>query len=94
VVLGFLRAILTEDIGSIAAGIQAGIGSVAAGSLFAVLQSAAMGGFGVPIVCGVTWGVTSLVCWGAGALMAWWKKDGDADEAERDAQAVQLRKRD
>ncbi|KAF2799546.1 hypothetical protein K505DRAFT_194608, partial [Melanomma pulvis-pyrius CBS 109.77] len=36
--------------GTIAAGWQASIGSVAAGSFFAILQSAAMGGFGVAIV--------------------------------------------
>ncbi|KAH7188526.1 uncharacterized protein B0J16DRAFT_382405 [Fusarium flagelliforme] len=39
--------------GSAAAGIQSGIGSVAAGSLFATLQSAGAGGYGVAAVHGV-----------------------------------------
>ncbi|RMZ67750.1 Interferon-induced 6-16 [Pyrenophora seminiperda CCB06] len=56
--------------GSIAAGIQAGIGNVAAGSIFATLTSAAMSGYGVPIVFGGVWGISSVVCWGLAA----WKK--------------------
>ena len=46
--------------GSLAAAIQATLGPVAAGSLFAVLQSAAMGGYGAAIVAGTMSG-TSLV---------------------------------
>ena len=38
--------------GSVAAILQAGMGDVIAGSFFAILQSAAMGGYGVPIVYG------------------------------------------
>ena len=53
-----------EPIGSIAAGVQAGIGAnVAAGSLFAVAQSIAMGG-GVPAVISAVGGL------GAGAAGA------------------------
>jgi hypothetical protein len=47
--------------GSIAAGIHAGIGSVAAGSVFATLTSAAMFGYGLPILLGGVWGVSSAV---------------------------------
>lgn len=39
--------------GSLAAGWQAGIGSVAAGSLFAFLQSAAMGGAAIGLFAGI-----------------------------------------
>lgn len=49
--------------GSLAAGIHSGIGSVVAGSPFAVLQSAAAGGYGAAIVNGVVQGggvLTSL----------------------------------
>ncbi len=52
-----------ELIGSIAAGMQAGIGNVAAGSLFAAAQSMAMGG-GIPAVVSAVGGV------GAGAAGA------------------------
>lgn len=37
-------------LGSIAAGVHSTIGNVAAGSLFATLQSAGMGGYGVAVV--------------------------------------------
>jgi hypothetical protein len=79
--------------GSIAAGIQAGIGgSVVAGSGFAIFTSAAMAGYGVPIVFGSVWGISSAVLWGAAAWKKWRKdkntpritgpepsKDGDQD---------------
>lgn len=52
-----------ELIGSIAAGLQAGIGNVAAGSLFAAAQSIAMGG-GVPAAVSAVGGM------GAGAAAA------------------------
>ena len=52
-----------EPIGSIAAGLQAGIGNVAAGSLFAAAQSMAMGG-GIPAVVSAVGGL------GAGAAGA------------------------
>lgn len=47
---------LTLYSGSIAAGAQAGMGNVAAGSLFATLQSAAMGGYGAATVNGIVQG--------------------------------------
>lgn len=56
-------------LGSIAAGIQAGIGSVAIGSSFALAQSIAMGGAAVPffgigiggvIVGGAAYGIAGL----------------------------------
>ncbi|ETR98859.1 hypothetical protein M419DRAFT_44019, partial [Trichoderma reesei RUT C-30] len=49
---------------SIASGTQAGIGNVAAGSGFAVMQSAAAGGYGVGILTGIVQavgGVTAAV---------------------------------
>lgn len=46
-----------EPIGSMAAGVQAGIGNVAAGSLFALGQSIAMGG-GVPAIITAVGGVS------------------------------------
>ena len=58
-------------IGSLAAALQAQIGLVGAGSLFAIVQSAAMAGYGLPIVLMTVWGGTSLVCWGARTL---WNK--------------------
>ena len=58
--------------GSIAAGIQAGIGNVAAGSLFATLQSAAMGGFGVAIVSGTVEAGAGVLA--AASLFVRWMK--------------------
>jgi hypothetical protein len=58
------------EIGSIAAGIQAGMGNVAAGSIFATLTSAAMAGYGVPVVYGGVWGTSSAVYWGLAARRA------------------------
>ncbi|KAH7077480.1 hypothetical protein BKA63DRAFT_466624 [Paraphoma chrysanthemicola] len=63
--------------GIIAAGLQASIGSVAAGSVFATLTSAAMGGFGVPIVLGSVWGISSAALWGLAAWKRWRGRDGD-----------------
>jgi hypothetical protein len=57
--------VLTQYIGSIAAGLQAGIGNVAAGSLFAAAQSAAMGG----TISGIVTAVGTAVG-GAGAAAA------------------------
>jgi hypothetical protein len=56
--------------GSLAAAIQASIGSVAAHSVFATLTSAAMAGYGAPIVFGGLWGVSSAILWG---IVAWKK---------------------
>ncbi|EDU46048.1 Ifi-6-16 multi-domain protein [Pyrenophora tritici-repentis] len=57
--------------GSIAAGVHAGIGSVAAGSTFAILTSAAMGGYGVPIVFGGVWAISTAVMGGIAAWKRW-----------------------
>ncbi|KAH7023699.1 hypothetical protein EDB80DRAFT_49372 [Ilyonectria destructans] len=65
--------------GSIAAGAQSGIGSVVAPSLFATLQSAGAGGYGVAAVHGVVQGAA------AGGLAARWfgrwfgRRDGDGE---------------
>ncbi|KAF1935245.1 hypothetical protein EJ02DRAFT_460555 [Clathrospora elynae] len=56
--------------GSIAAGAQVGIGSVVAGSIFEILTSAAMAGYGVPIVFGGVWVISSAVLAGFAA----WKR--------------------
>jgi len=65
--------------GSIAAGVQAGIGSVAAGSVFATLTSAAMAGYGVPIVFGGVWAISSAIGWG---IAAWKRYKRDSDGAD------------
>ncbi|WXC62739.1 hypothetical protein SNK03_008569 [Fusarium graminearum] len=57
--------------GSTAAGVQSGIGSVAAGSLFATLQSASAGGYGVAIVHGAVQAVGAVV--GARGVGAWFR---------------------
>jgi len=44
---------LTNNPGSLASGVHAVIGPVAANSIFATMQSAAMGGYGVAAVTGV-----------------------------------------
>jgi hypothetical protein len=51
---------LTLRLGTIAAGAQAGIGNVAAGSLFALTQSAAMGGAVAGVVNGAVTGVGAV----------------------------------
>ena len=53
-------------LGTLAAGIQAGIGNVAAGSLFAAAQGAAMGA-GIPVLANVVGGVVTGV---VGAALA------------------------
>lgn len=53
--LSFLR---WWTLGTLAAGIQAGIGNVAAGSLFAAAQGAAMGA-GIPVLANVVGGVVT-----------------------------------
>ena len=47
-----------RTLGTLAAGIQAGIGNVAAGSLFAAAQGAAMGA-GIPVLANVVGGAVS-----------------------------------
>ncbi|PYH41098.1 interferon alpha-inducible IFI6/IFI27 family protein [Aspergillus saccharolyticus JOP 1030-1] len=54
--------------GSLAAGIQSGIGNVVAGSWFATAQSAAMGGYGGPILTGI---VQMAGCSMSGAYTGW-----------------------
>jgi hypothetical protein len=51
--------------GSIAAGAQAAVGNIAAGSLFSVLQGAAMGGGGAALVNGVVGGTVAVAAVGA-----------------------------
>ena len=55
---------MIQPIGSLAAGWMSSAGAIEAGSAFAVLQSAAMGGYGVPIVAGAVQGVAA----GAGVI--------------------------
>ncbi|EUC39644.1 hypothetical protein COCMIDRAFT_110973 [Bipolaris oryzae ATCC 44560] len=62
--------------GSTAAGFQAGIGNFAAGSIFATLTSAVISGYGVPIIFGSVWSISSVVCWG---LATWKKRKQDSD---------------
>lgn len=69
--------------GSVAAGAQSGIGSVVAPSLFAMLQSAGAGGYGVATVSAAVQGLGGAVASSAG-VMAFFKKggkQGDGDEA-------------
>jgi hypothetical protein len=77
------RCITDIYIGSIAAGIQAGIGNVAAGSIFATLTSAAMSGYGVPIVFGGVWRISSVMCWGLAAWKKWRQDSNYADGVGR-----------
>ncbi|KAI1261478.1 hypothetical protein F5Y18DRAFT_198848 [Xylariaceae sp. FL1019] len=52
--------------GGIAAGVQAGVGNVVAPSVFATLQSAAMGGYGAAVVGGVVQAAGGVVAGAAG----------------------------
>ena len=80
----FVRdAVTNGQSGSFAAWIQAGIGNVAAGSVFATLTSAAMAGYGAPIVLGGVWSVSSLVCWGSVAWKKWTKDSSRTHNTER-----------
>ncbi|KAI2638225.1 hypothetical protein GGS21DRAFT_461225 [Xylaria nigripes] len=78
--------------GSVAAGAQSSIGSVVAPSLFATLQSAAAGGYGVAAVSTAVQGVGGLVASSAGMLgflQRGNKKKGEipaGDGEEKDAQ--------
>ncbi|OSS54484.1 hypothetical protein B5807_00311 [Epicoccum nigrum] len=67
---GFRAGGIAPD--SVAADIQASIGNVAADSTFAVLTSAAMGGYGATIVFGSVWAVPT-VCLGATAAWKRWR---------------------
>ncbi|KAI0479845.1 hypothetical protein F4859DRAFT_477531 [Xylaria cf. heliscus] len=68
--------------GSIAAGIQSAIGSVVAPSVFATLQSAAAGGYGVAAVSGTVQGLGVLGTSCAGAMSFLNKKEQDDEDAD------------
>ena len=68
-----------ENVGSITAGVHVGIGGVAAGSTFATITSAAMGGYGVPIVFGGVWGISTAVVGGIAAWKRWTGGGGGGD---------------
>lgn len=77
--------------GSLAAGAQSGIGSVVAPSLFATLQSAGAGGYGVSAVYGAVQGAAALGAGGSFAASFRGKKadkekkgDKDGEESETD----------
>lgn len=53
-------------VGSFAAGVQAAAGNVAAGGIYATLQSAAMGGYGVAAVSGAVQTVGAAIVGTAG----------------------------
>jgi hypothetical protein len=71
-------------LGSTAAGVQSGIGSVVAPSVFATLQSAAAGGYGVVAVSATVQGLGGVVASSAGAMSIFTKgkkhKNEDEDE--------------
>ncbi|KAK4188261.1 hypothetical protein QBC35DRAFT_496690 [Podospora australis] len=72
--------------GSIAAAAQSAMGSVAAGSLFATLQSAAMGGAGATIVAGATQvaGAAALTGVVAGKMMNEGDGESESESEEED----------
>lgn len=72
------RLIAFFPLGSLAAGAQSGIGSVVAPSLFATLQSAGAGGYGVSAVYGAVQGVAALGT--GGGLLASFRKKKAADK--------------
>ncbi|TGJ86713.1 hypothetical protein E0Z10_g2023 [Xylaria hypoxylon] len=65
--------------GSAAAGIQSGIGSVVAPSIFATLQSAAAGGYGIAAVSAAIQGAGTLVA-SVGAMSLFRKKENQGDD--------------
>lgn len=69
--------IANEISGSIAAGAQAGIGSVIAGSGFAILTSAAMGEYRVPLVFGGVWFTGTTLVTGIAAFNQWYGSSAD-----------------
>ncbi|KAL6864005.1 hypothetical protein J3F83DRAFT_716295 [Trichoderma novae-zelandiae] len=66
---------------SLASGIHAGIGSIGAGSLFATVQSAAMGGYGAAVLTGATQAAGGAVA-GAGALVALVSRKSEAEQSK------------
>ncbi|KAF4465418.1 Lactose regulatory [Fusarium albosuccineum] len=69
--------------GSIAAGAQSSIGSVVAPSLFATLQSAGAGGYGVSAVYGAVQGAAALFAAGSGGAAYKSRKSGEKGESEK-----------
>lgn len=69
---------LTNILGSIAAGIQGVIGNVAARSLFAILQSAGAGGYGVAAIHGIVRVIGAVV--GVGGIGDFFRGQGDGDD--------------
>lgn len=63
---------------------QAGIGNVVAPSVFATLQSAAAGGYGVAAVHGVVQAAGAAIGSGAGAVFWWANKDEESPDAGRE----------
>ena len=67
---GRIEADSSKTSGSVAAWLQSILGNVGAQSVFAYLQSAAMGGYGVAAVNGITQACAAMS--GAAAAMLWW----------------------
>ncbi|KAI0876016.1 hypothetical protein GGS24DRAFT_453219 [Hypoxylon argillaceum] len=76
--------------GSAAAGAQSGIGSVLAPSIFATLQSAAAGGYGVAAVSATVQGLGGVVASSAGAASLLWKGKKEENE-DADAKGDETR---
>lgn len=64
-------SLITRNVASIASALQASIGNVAAGSIFATVQSAAAGGYGVAALAGTAQAVGGAVA-GAGSIGTAW----------------------
>ncbi|KAI0402761.1 hypothetical protein F4802DRAFT_574307 [Xylaria palmicola] len=67
-------------VGSMAAGAQSGIGSVVAPSLFATLQSAGAGGYGVAAVAGAFQGLGAVI--GSSGALSVFRKAKKAEDGE------------
>ncbi|KAJ4198174.1 hypothetical protein NW755_000862 [Fusarium falciforme] len=72
--------------GSLAAGAQSGIGSVVAPSLFATLQSAGAGGYGLSAVYGAVQGAAALGAGGSLAASFRGKKDDKEKKGDKDGE--------
>lgn len=73
-------------IDTLAAKIQSSIGNVEPGSAFAILTSAGMWGlYGVPIVYGSIWGVSTVIVGGIVVLKRWRdKRSGQTSDVQLD----------